>query len=320
MADEFLAERGEARAGRLARALLVLRGLRGRTPISLAWMRRTQRSVRGRATSTGAGAPCARFARRRRCVTRSPRTSASRPATLRRRSRRGRCTRACGASCRQEVAAGRLTLSAEDATPLGLADRATCCTSSACRCVLLLASPLLLVARAVAAASGCAGWSRPIPSSARARIRPTSAELARLEDHDVTNQFSAMGSRQAGPRSALARRRFVLLGHRLRGPPRLHARPPRARAQRSISRAGCSSTTGSASLFFSNYDGSLESYMDDFINKVGFGLNVVFSNGIGYPRDRLAAAGRVRGRAEVQGLPAPPPDADAGLVQGLSRA
>src|SRR5262245_10896426 len=39
-------------------------------------------------------------------------------------------------------------------------------------------------------------------------------------------------------------------------------------------------------LFASNYDGSLESYMDDFINKVGFGLNVVFSNGIGYPRSR----------------------------------
>ena len=36
-------------------------------------------------------------------------------------------------------------------------------------------------------------------------------------------------------------------------------------------------------LFASNYDGSLESYMDDFINKVGFGLNVVFSNGVGYP-------------------------------------
>ena len=36
--------------------------------------------------------------------------------------------------------------------------------------------------------------------------------------------------------------------------------------------------------FSSNYDGSLESYMDDFINKVGFGLNLVFSNGIGYPR------------------------------------
>ena len=37
-------------------------------------------------------------------------------------------------------------------------------------------------------------------------------------------------------------------------------------------------------VFCSNYDGSLESYMDDFINKVSFGLNVAFSNGIGYPK------------------------------------
>jgi hypothetical protein len=37
-------------------------------------------------------------------------------------------------------------------------------------------------------------------------------------------------------------------------------------------------------MFASNYDGSLDSYMDDFINKVGWGLNLVFSNGIGYPR------------------------------------
>jgi hypothetical protein len=37
-------------------------------------------------------------------------------------------------------------------------------------------------------------------------------------------------------------------------------------------------------VFASNYDGSLESYMDDFINKVGWGLNLLFSNGVGYPR------------------------------------
>ncbi|WP_020405584.1 hypothetical protein [Hahella ganghwensis] len=37
-------------------------------------------------------------------------------------------------------------------------------------------------------------------------------------------------------------------------------------------------------LFASNYDGSLESYMVDFIDKVSWGLNVVFSNGQGYPR------------------------------------
>ncbi|MFE8072695.1 hypothetical protein QQM79_16680 [Marinobacteraceae bacterium S3BR75-40.1] len=39
-------------------------------------------------------------------------------------------------------------------------------------------------------------------------------------------------------------------------------------------------------LFASNYDGSLESYMVDFIDKVSWGLNVVFSNGRGYPRTR----------------------------------
>jgi hypothetical protein len=37
-------------------------------------------------------------------------------------------------------------------------------------------------------------------------------------------------------------------------------------------------------VFTSNYDGSLESYMDDFIDKLAWGLNAVFSNGAGYPR------------------------------------
>jgi hypothetical protein len=39
-------------------------------------------------------------------------------------------------------------------------------------------------------------------------------------------------------------------------------------------------------LFFSNYDGSLVSYMDDFVNKVAWGLNAVFSNGALYPDTR----------------------------------
>jgi hypothetical protein len=37
-------------------------------------------------------------------------------------------------------------------------------------------------------------------------------------------------------------------------------------------------------VFCSNYDGSLESYMDDFINKVAWGLNAAFSNGVAYPK------------------------------------
>ena len=37
-------------------------------------------------------------------------------------------------------------------------------------------------------------------------------------------------------------------------------------------------------LFCSNYDGSLENYMSDFVDLVAWGLNVVFGQGEGYPR------------------------------------
>jgi hypothetical protein len=37
-------------------------------------------------------------------------------------------------------------------------------------------------------------------------------------------------------------------------------------------------------LFATNYDGSLENYMDDFIDKIAWGLNIQFSNGVDYPR------------------------------------
>jgi hypothetical protein len=40
-------------------------------------------------------------------------------------------------------------------------------------------------------------------------------------------------------------------------------------------------------IFASNYDGSLENYMDDFIDKISWGLNIVFSNGYGFPRARF---------------------------------
>jgi hypothetical protein len=45
-------------------------------------------------------------------------------------------------------------------------------------------------------------------------------------------------------------------------------------------------------LFFaSNYDGSLENYMDDFIDKIAWGLNIVFSNGVDYPETRFLVLG-----------------------------
>jgi hypothetical protein len=110
-------------------------------------------------------------------------------------------------------------------------------------------------------------------------------KLGRLQDHDVTNQYTAFGSFKPGrfprwtttvvwwlvnlatpvlyPRGNLARiktihfARWVFLDGKRRG------------------------------LFASNYDGSSESYMDDFVNKVAFGLNLTFGQGIGYPRTRF---------------------------------
>ena len=41
---------------------------------------------------------------------------------------------------------------------------------------------------------------------------------------------------------------------------------------------------GKRVVFASNYDGSLESYNNDFIDLVAWGLNLVFSNGDGYPK------------------------------------
>ena len=107
------------------------------------------------------------------------------------------------------------------------------------------------------------------------------ADLAQLEDIYVTNQFSAMGSIKPGVfrRRTLifllwlvnyAARHFFVRGHLARVPTIHFARWVFLNDKRRM-------------IFASNYDGSLDSYMDDFINKVGWGLNLVFSNGIGYP-------------------------------------
>jgi hypothetical protein len=37
-------------------------------------------------------------------------------------------------------------------------------------------------------------------------------------------------------------------------------------------------------VFASNYDGGHEAYMDDFVNKVAWGLNLTFSHGVGWPK------------------------------------
>ena len=115
------------------------------------------------------------------------------------------------------------------------------------------------------------------------------AALSRIEDHDVTNQFSAFGSVKPGKfRLWTLLFIFRLLEY---GTRHIYTRGRLARVG-TIHFARWVFTDNRRRLFFaSNYDGSLDSYMDDFINKVAYGLNLVFSNGIGYPRTSFLLSG-----------------------------
>lgn len=108
-----------------------------------------------------------------------------------------------------------------------------------------------------------------------------SDNLSLGEDHEVTNPFSALGSLKPG----LVRRLTILAVLTTISYAARHiVRAGRLGRIRTIHFARWVFVAGRERMvFFSNYDGSVDSYMDDFINKTGFGLNASFSNGIGYP-------------------------------------
>lgn len=116
--------------------------------------------------------------------------------------------------------------------------------------------------------------------------------LERIEDHDFSNQFSAMGELKPGRfRRWLVVVLLWLLDYAAR---HLYRRGYLTRV-RTIHFARWVLIDGGRRLFFaSNYDGSLESYMDDFINKVAWGINLVFGNGIGFPRTAWLIKGGAR--------------------------
>ena len=179
-----------------------------------------------------------------------------------------------------EKSAGRLTLSAESPTPLvwqlgnllhliGLPLR------------VLIASPLLVVL-APFYLIALRRLERSDPEVCPTVDQKHTEDLSRLEDHDVTNQFSAMGSLKPGLVRLLTTIGVLMT---VNWGARHIVRPGRLGRIRTIHFARWVFLDGRKRMvFFSNYDGSVESYMDDFINKTGFGLNASFSNGIGYPR------------------------------------
>lgn len=179
-----------------------------------------------------------------------------------------------------EKSAGRLTLSDESPTPIGWWIK-NALHLIGVPLLFLLALPLLIVIA-------------PIFLIRLRRMEIADAELcwrvdqaysdalALLEDRDVTNQFTAMASRKLG-----FVRLWTLIGIlvTIDYAARHIVRNGRLGRIRTIHFARWVLLDGKKrGTFFSNYDGTVESYMDDFINKAGFGLNAIFSNAIGYPR------------------------------------
>lgn len=107
-------------------------------------------------------------------------------------------------------------------------------------------------------------------------------ELSSLEDHMLTNQFSAYGNLKPGLfRKLTITAVFMAIDYTAR---HIYKRGFLARVVTIHFARWVFLDRKSRAFFASNYDGSLEAYMGDFINKVAWGLNIVFSNGLGYPR------------------------------------
>lgn len=114
-------------------------------------------------------------------------------------------------------------------------------------------------------------------------------KLAKIEDHDITNQFSAFGDiKPYAFRKSSARFFLWLLDYSAR---HVFNRGFLTRVQTIHFARWVFLDNYKHMLFASNYDGSEESYMDDFVNKVAWGLNLVFSNGVGYPTTRWLIKG-----------------------------
>jgi len=179
-----------------------------------------------------------------------------------------------------EQSAGRLTLSKEAPTPIQWQIK-NLLHMIGFPLLCLLLSPLVLLA-APLYIFALRRSEKTDPVVCPTTEQKYSDKLSSFEDHDVTNQFSAMGSLKPGLLRLLT---TSLVLKTVNYGARHITRPGRLGRIRSIHFARWVFVAGRERMIFcSNYDGSVESYMDDFINKTGFGLNASFSNGIGYPR------------------------------------
>jgi hypothetical protein len=179
-----------------------------------------------------------------------------------------------------EKSAGRLTLSNEEPTPIGWQIRKILHLIGM-PLLLLLISPLLILIAPF--------YLFQLRRLEKADLEPYIVDddihfdaLAESEDHDVTNPYSALGTLKPGLLRLMTIRGVLLV---IDYATRHIIQAGRLGRVRTIHFARWVLIGGTERLgFFSNYDGGNEAYMDDFINKLGFGLNIFASNGIDYPR------------------------------------
>ncbi|CAN7152881.1 MULTISPECIES: hypothetical protein [unclassified Variovorax] len=117
-------------------------------------------------------------------------------------------------------------------------------------------------------------------------------EMQELEDHDLSNSFTALGPVKPGLfRRWLVQLLLVLIAYACR---HVFGRGHLGRVRTIHFAHWVFLDDKTRVLFASSYDGSHESYMDDFINKVAWGLNLIFSNGFGWPRTDWLIKGGAR--------------------------
>lgn len=122
--------------------------------------------------------------------------------------------------------------------------------------------------------------------------------LVEIEDHGVTNQFTAFGSIKPGIFRRWSFRYYLWIIDYTTRHFYNRARPVYVNT---IHFARVVLFDDGRRLFFaSSYDGSLDSYLDDFINKISFGLNILFTQGIGYPRTRWIFLGGAKQEQEFK--------------------
>jgi hypothetical protein len=282
--DSFLADLAARARDGLARIFAHCEGFAADADL-LAWMR--ARNVREAANYVNTRGRTVLQVREEEALRRALRARLPAELAARGAADAGELRLALRAHVADERRAGRLALTPEPPAPPGQR-AAELAEKIGVPLALLLAAPLAaLAAPVVLVRLRLLERSDPevLPRPDDARI----ARLSALEDHDVTNAFSAAGDLKPGPfRLAAATFFLFMLNYAAR---HVYGRGYLTRVQSIHFARWVFIDDRRRILFCSNYDGSLESYMDDFINKVAWGLNLVFSNGVGYPRTRFFLKG-----------------------------